>query len=363
MVSPSNESDLELENIDSENLDGEITPLEYEITVVPADLTLETLHIKWKNKDIEIPKFQRSYVWNIKQASRLIESFMMGLPIPPIYFFVQSDQISLVIDGMQRLLSVVQFFEGYFGETDQYGKRREFRLEGINEDSRWSKKRFVDFSPEDQRKLKNTVLRTIHVTQRHPESDHTSIYHIFERLNTGGTALQDQEVRNCIYSGKLNDLLIELNEESDWRKLIGKEKIDPRQKDVKLILRYMSLFHNARNYKKPMKDFLSSFMDENRNPENSFIDDEKIRFHATCKVILETLGTKPFTLKTALNPSVFDALFISFANHHTSLPDNIAERVNSLKSDETFQKLTSDATTDSDIVQKRLKITEDILFG
>ena len=353
---------LELENIESENADDESTPLEYDITIVPSDFTLETIYTKWKNGDIIVPKFQRRYVWKINQASRLIESCMMGLPIPPIFFFVQADQKNIVIDGMQRLLSIIQFFEGTFGEN-QNGRKRKFELEGINEKSRWYKKKFSDFLESDQRKLKNTVLRCVIVSQLRPESDHTSIYHIFERLNTGGTTLQDQEVRNCLYAGKLNDTLIELNKDPNWRLILGKPKLDPRQKDVKLILRYMALFHNNEKYSKPMKDFLSTFMDENRNPSEEFLDEEKIRFRETCRIIVECLGERPFHPTGPLNPSMFDGTFIAFARHYNNCPENIARRVESLRYNLDFVELVSDATTDVGVVKKRLRLVDDKLFG
>jgi len=183
MMEGSNEDILQIENIESELKDGETTPLEYDIAIIPADFTLEVLYLKWQKKEIIIPKFQRSFVWTIIQASRLIESFMMGLPIPPIYFYVEPDQKNLVIDGRQRLQSIFYFFDGYFGEPDQFDKRREFKLDGINEKSRWYKKKFEDFSEEDQRKLKNSVLRTVLVSQNNPKEDHTSIFLDLSKLN------------------------------------------------------------------------------------------------------------------------------------------------------------------------------------
>jgi hypothetical protein len=249
---------LPLVELADEEKGEELTPLEYDISVFPADFTLEVLYQKWNNKEIVIPKFQRSYVWKLKQASRLIESFMMGLPIPPVFFYIGSDQKYLVIDGRQRLETVFYFFDGYFGSSDERGRRKEFKLEEINPQSRWFHKKFTDFEESDQRKLKNTVLRAIVIRQLQPEKEDTSVYHIFERLNTGGTILKDQEVRNCVYSGKFNDLLLELNEYPAWRQILGYRKLDARQKDVQLILRCLALHERSEKYEVPMKDFLSN---------------------------------------------------------------------------------------------------------
>lgn len=101
-------------------------------------------------------------------------------------------------------------------------------------------KRFEDLDDADRRRLRNSVLRSFIVQQIDPE-DNTSIYHVFERLNTGGTFLANQEIRNCVYRGAFNNLLNELNSLSHWRRIVGKPDLDSRQKDVELILRFFAL--------------------------------------------------------------------------------------------------------------------------
>ena len=356
-------SDFDDLNIEpNEEEDDAITPLKYSIHVIPADYTLELLYHKWRCNEIVIPSFQRSYVWNINQASKLIDSFMMGLPIPPIYFHISNDEKNTVIDGRQRLQTIFYFFDGFFGEADHKGKRKEFKLVGINKTSPWFDKRFDDFTEADKRLLKNFVLRTILVKQVDPKHDHSSVYYIFERLNTGGTPLNDQEIRNCVCSGTLNVLLVELNRYASWRHILGKQKLDSRQRDIQLILRYMSLFHDSQEYKRPMKDFLTNFMNKNRNPSKDFLHEEEHRFKQTCDLIIDCLGQRPFNPKGALNPSTFDAIFVAFAKNFDSIPSDISKRVELLRDDDEFKKLTSKATTDPSTVLKRLKLTEIRLF-
>lgn len=353
--------DIQIEPIDSEVEDSESTPVEFEIATYPADYTLEVLFQKWKSGDIVIPKFQRGFVWKISQASRLIESFMLGLPVPQIFIHTDSEQKSLVVDGQQRLKSIFFFFEGFFGEEDKAGKRKVFKLEGINENSKWFNKTFNDFSDPDKRKLKDSVLRAIIIKQLNPKDD-TSVYHIFERLNTGGTLLKNQEVRNCVYWGKLNDLLQELNKYEVWRKLLGKPKLDSRQRDIELILRYTALYHWGKEYKRPMKDFLSSFMRRRRNLTEKEIGQERERFQKTCDLILKTLGEKPFNPRGALNASVFDSVFLAFSKHLESCPKDVKERYNRLIADEDFNKFTRSSTTNEEVVRGRVEKAEEILF-
>jgi len=354
-------NDLEFETIQSETEDSESAPPAYEINSYPADYTLEVLFRKWQDKEIIIPPFQRGYVWNIRQASRLIESFMLGLPVPQIFLYEGADKKSLIIDGQQRLKTIFFFFEGYFGEADKTGKRKEFGLAGLDQKSTWLNKKFTDFSPADQRKLKDAVLRSIKVKQMDPKDD-TSIYHIFERLNTGGTLLRPQEVRNCIYWGTLNDLLVELNNYPTWRLLLGWKTPAKHQKDMELILRYLSLFHHSTKYFKPMKDFMNNFMKSNRNPSAEFVRLERERFTNTCNAIKDSLGERPFILIRGINAPVFEAVFLAFSKNLDKIPANIKERYESLKHNDEFIRLCKIATTDVPTVHSRLNLAEKVLF-
>ena len=319
--------------------------------------------MKWKNGDIIIPDFQRGFVWNLVQSSRLIESFLMGLPIPPIYLYMKADEKYLVIKGSQRLRTIFFFFDGFFGDASNSKSRRVFRLKGINSASQYFRKTFEDFDDSEKRRLKDQILRAIVIQQLGSKDDDTSIYHIFELMNIGGMILKDQEVRNCVYSGKLNDLLIELNKYSSWRKILGKPNIDSSKNDVQLILRYMALFHNSDNYKKPMKDFLSTFMSKNRNVDEAFLKNEKKRFIKTCDMLVEYLGERPLNPKGALNASFFDSVFVAFAKHCNSIDHDIKHRFEILKNDQKFQIKIDGATTYPEVVQSRLRIAEEKLFG
>src|SRR5687767_11401856 len=122
---------------DDQSTSEDVEPyIHFQITTYPSDFTLSVLYEKWQNDEIVIPPFQRGYVWKIEQASALIESFLLGLPIPNIFFYIDEERKSQVIDGQQRLKSVFYFFEGYFGEADaKSGKRQVFQLTGLNEKS------------------------------------------------------------------------------------------------------------------------------------------------------------------------------------------------------------------------------------
>jgi uncharacterized protein with ParB-like and HNH nuclease domain len=200
----------------------------------------------------------------IEQASRLIESFLMGLPVPQVFLYVNADDQLEVIDGQQRIMSVKYFFDGFFGEEDDKGRRQVFKLKDLSERSEYNGKRFDDLSSKDQRKLRNSTLRAINIKQLKPSLRNDSVFHIFERLNTGGTQLKPQEIRNAVYRGAIVDQLGLINETPGWRDILGIARADRNQKDVELVLRLFSLFEIWNDYEKPMLRYLNQIMDRER---------------------------------------------------------------------------------------------------
>ena len=163
--------DIEFERIKSEEEDSESAPPTYEINTYPADFTLEVLYQKWKEGEIKIPRFQRQFVWKQVQSSKLIESFLIGLPVPAVFLYTERQSREfLVIDGQQRLRSVFYFFDGFFGE-EKGGKRAVFQLKGLSDKSKYLGKRFEDLDEVDQRELRNSVLRSFIVQQLNPNDD------------------------------------------------------------------------------------------------------------------------------------------------------------------------------------------------
>ncbi len=351
---------LEIERLESEDRDRESTPPNYQIATYPADFTLEVLHQKWRAGDIEIPDFQRKYVWKQSQASRLIESFLMGLPVPAVFLYSErKSQKYLVIDGQQRLRSIFDYFDGLYRPTkDKPGT--EFRLRGLNEESPFYERAFETLYEEDQRRLKNAVLRAFVVQQLDPKDD-TSMYHIFERLNTGGTFLANQEIRNCVYHGSFSDFLKEINELQQWRKIAGKPRPDVRARDIELILRFLAT-RDLTGYKEPMKDFLSRFMQKHRHDTDERLEQCRTLFKQTCESVVVHLGEKPFHIRQGLNAAVFDSVMRAFSSHLDNIPNDIRKRFDRLNQDGEFQKSTQGGTTKISAVTGRMQKAKAVLF-
>lgn len=354
---------LQVEDAD-EGENGETTPQKYDVMCMPADYTLGELYDMWKRGTITIPKFQRGYVWTPKQASRLIESFMMDLPVPPVFLMTDKEENSLVIDGMQRLLTVFYFFDGRYGKNRWQEPSREFRIVGINKGNEIYGKLFEDLPEHVQKELKSQVLRSILIRQLSPDAGGTVAYHIFERLNAGGTALSEQEIRNCVYPGRLNDLLHDINGDKDWRKILGKPKPDPRMGDMQLALRCMALARSGDRYREPMKDFLSRFMHDMRNTTDDVIQQEKERFGEVCRSIVDRLGERPFHNPCgALKAPLLDAVFVAFARNAGDIPEDIKKRVEDLKESAPYASPSRESSADASAVGNRLEMASKVLFG
>ena len=351
--------ELEFE-VDESNEDE--VPVEYDIATYPSDFTLQGIVDMWNDKDITIPEFQRDFVWTIKQSSLLIESFLKGLPVPPVFFYIDNENKNLVIDGQQRIMSIVFYFDGYFGIENLQGKRHVFRLEGLEEGNPYHKKEFTELDDSDQRKLKTTVLRAINIRQLAPKGESTSIYHIFERLNTGGTPLKPQEIRNVVFRGDIVKFLRDLNSNYNWRKILGKKTYDKHQRDVELVLRIFALSKNVFNYEKPMKVFLNKNMDENRSATSQKFKTFCEIFPKTANLIVNKLGEKPFHLRGPLSTSALDSVFCTLLINFDKIPENLSSRYRNLIKNKRFEEVTTAATTDAKIVKDRFKLVKSILI-
>ncbi len=344
--------------------DSIYSPSHYEIVSIPADYTLEGLIGKWKKKQLTVPGFQRKFVWTQRQASRLIESFILGLPVPALFLYTDPDSgEQQVIDGQQRLTSVVKFFEGRFINANMTTEKV-FRLVGLSDDSPYKNCTIADIEekfPAKFAKLNDAVMRAFVIKQLDPD-DATSIYHIFERLNTGGSQLLGQEIRNCVYHGRLNDLLNALNEDTNWRKIIGKPIRDGRMRDVEMILRFVALYYFSGEYKKPMKDFLSWAMKKKRQLPTEEAEVLAETFRDSCARIVETLGPQPFHGHSGMNPAIFDAIFTAVAEHPGQLAAGFKSRFESLVKSWDFKTNSSYRTTDAEPVANRLNLARTRLF-
>lgn len=336
--------------------------VKYDIATYPSDLTLGVIHDMVKDKEITIPKFQRNFVWNIKQSSLLIESFLLGLPVPQVFFYIDSEHKNLVLDGQQRIMSVVFFFEGYFGHENLQGRRQVFRLTGIADDSPFKGKRFDDLDENDKRRLKGSVLRAVNIRQLSPDDSSTSMYHIFERLNTGGTPLKPQEIRNCVFHGGLVEILQDLNELQVWRRIIGQVKLNKFQRDVEMILRVFAMSERGDAYDKPMKEFLNGQMGINKSGRTKSAQNFIRSFVEVIELVDKELPSRPFHVRGPINLAAMDSILGVLIANPKRIRDDLAAGYEQLLAESEYKEAIFFNTSDNVTVAKRLSLARSFLL-
>lgn len=291
----------------------------YNINSWGADLSFREIVTMYDEGELAKPEMQRHYVWDKAEASRFVESLLMGLPVPSIFFARSDGEKKLIVDGYQRIMSVRDYIRGIFT-----GDGKTFKLsnsEKINK--RWRGKAFAELPEEAQRRIRSTTIHAIIFEQKHPKKDDTSLYQVFERINTGGRTLTPQEIRNCVYQGKFNTLLIELNKYPEWRTLYGLESHDSRMRDIEFILRFFALstpdILEKTEGKISLKKHLSNVMGELNEKTDDSIQKLGERFKACIKILHDVFGADAFqniseregAYIEKFHPTIYDSVVIA----------------------------------------------------
>lgn len=182
-------------------------PKSRKLVTQPYDLTVGALLDQIQRKVLHLkplsgrPQFQRRYVWKDDLASKLIESMLLNVPIPPCYFAQDEDFENEVIDGQQRLYSLYRFVDNQFSLT---------KLENLSQLNGFS---YFELSSQMKSRIQSYTLRCVVITN---DSDKDLRFDVFERLNSNTKPLNAQELRNCVYRGKLIELVGELATDQTW---------------------------------------------------------------------------------------------------------------------------------------------------
>jgi hypothetical protein len=329
-------------------------PTERRLVTQPLDLSIQTLLEQWDNKLLILPEIQREYVWDNGKASRLIESLILNIPIPVLYFSETQEAKYEIIDGHQRVRSIVRYFNN------------EFVLSGVAVLREYKGLRFHQLPDREQRFLRMRTLRTIIISvESHPNMK----FEIYERLNTGAILLNAQELRNSVYRGAFNELLHELSRSTTFRRIIGTKVPRKRMVDEELILRFFSPHSGLETYRTPLKRFLNNYMQRVRNGNPDEIENLRGTFEGATKMVNALLGTTAFrvinhdtgTTEPAVNRALFDAQMLSSCWVTSDVAEIEIARVRrelaGLFGDELFMDSIQRATGDRARTLKRIRET------
>lgn len=372
----------------------EATFKEYSITSTPNDFNIKTICDFVDSGVVKIPGFQRNYVWDIERASKLIESILIGLPIPQIFLYEKSRNEFLVIDGQQRLMSIYFFFKKRFPRKDKRQEiRRQFAEIGglkpsIFEDdsyfsrfnltlptptkdgaSRFHGKNF-DTLGDYQGQFNLSTIRNIVIKQTSPSDDgDSSIFEIFNRLNTGGVNLSPHEIRvSLYYSGFLN-MIDSISYNSDWLYFTGKKVPDINLKDSEVLLRSVAMMHEGEHYREPMGNFLNLYAKKSSNLGTDKIDYIRNLINKFLS-IYKNYPREIFSVteRTRFNISFFEASFRvlcedAFRAQNLEVLQVPKAAFDQLRNDDDFQQATRFATGQVSKVESRYLRAKEILLS
>ncbi len=378
---------------DLNELSEDISFTEYDISASPNDFNIKTLFDFIGSGVVKIPGFQRNYVWDIKRASRLIESIIIGIPIPQIFLYEEAKNRFIVIDGQQRYMTIYYFIKKRFPKNE---KRQELRIifdknKGIPDSVLNDNEYFIDFNlklPTTQPKQKNKLnglnyftldeddrisfelrtIRNIIIKQNAPDGEHSAVFEIFNRLNSGGINLKPQEIRTSLFHSPFYDMLYRINLNEKWRELILSDTPDLNMKDVEILLRGYAMLIDGSSYMPSMTKFLNKFSLKAKSlPEENIKYLEELFLKFVEKITSIEASNKIFCSKTGkFNISVFESIFVfvcspAFSQKTLDVLDIDLTKVNQLKEDEVFINATQSDTASKQNVTDRIAQAKKIL--
>ncbi len=308
------------------------------------------------------PDYQRNLVWKDHQKSRFIESIILGFPLPPFYVNQQRNGNYTIIDGLQRTTTLHQFLDN------------KFQLKNLKELPNFNNKIFAELPKPIKAKIedKNLLLYVLK-----PSVPAKVVYELFDRINTGGTPLNQQEVRNCIFLGKSTQILKEFSEMPIFRQAIDNGVSPTRMKDREIVLRYLSfqIFHYENDYKGDLDEFLGNAMRKMNDMNEDEIQRLKDNFVRVMTLTLDFFGNENFRFpildkdnklnRGFINTSLMESVCYFFAhNSDDFLKENkqkIIENMKLLLTDSTYRNATRTSTASRRNVSDRFKLAQEIL--
>ena len=325
-----------------------ISELEKKIKTVRTksfDLSFNELLDMYKNKELIIdPEYQRLFRWDFEQQSRFIESLLLEMPIPPIFVIEREEGIYELIDGLQRISTYMHFRGEHPDNTNDAPDQPDskyLKLVGCDICKLLNGQTYLDLPKTLEIRLKRNFIR-VEVLRK--ESDQRLRYHMFKRLNTGGSKLSEQEIRNCtirLLSPTFNNFLITCSQYPSFKKCISsvsQEKIDQKY-DQELVLRFFSVKNRQDEYVHDVSSYLTNCMEFFSTDNNFDYNKEKYIFQQTFNLLNKTLGDKTFSPATKKKKLAskfaiyhFEAISLSAAMHIEQLKELNDKQLKILKS-------------------------------
>ncbi|MED2970427.1 DUF262 domain-containing protein [Bacillus subtilis] len=378
----------DLLSLEKQQIENEDEKIEYvdEIKVVTrgVDFSVRELKLLREEKELIVPDFQRELVWDNKRKSRFIESILLGYPIPGMFFTDLEKGRMMIIDGQQRINTLVEFLNN---------ELKILKREDIN--PKWRGKFYREIDEDSQRRLRNTNIRAsvFQILSEDVDKD-IALYSLFERINTGSIQLNSQEIRRAIYFGEFTKKLNVFVENPLWLaayKMIMPEEYkdyakDKRLNDQEIVARYFTLksliqskeLESDISYKKEINRFMSNVQKiEEETVDKIFKDlEEKLRwlqsqvdfsigylFRRPIEKIEHINNIKDILKGKKFNIPLFESVLISIDKLKLENTKLDIEKYFNLFNDEKFVDAISSQTNRVEKIHYRLGAVEEVFYS
>jgi hypothetical protein len=349
---------IEKSSSDNIKLEEQIKETKNSLSTDRLDMSFGEIMSMYEREEIIInPDFQRLFRWSNYQQTRFIESILLGIPIPPIFVAEDNEGKWELVDGLQRISTILSFF-GMLKYNEH--KNNWIMCEGDLIDS--LKGYCINNIPTKfQLNIKRAACR-VEIIKWNSKIDMR--YELFNRLNTGGTSLTDQEIRNCIFRGtsdKFNNYLKKMAGDEDFIELIS-----PTEKQLselylqELVLRFTSLVWDWQDIHDNISVHMTKFMKSSIEKDN--LDFEKLEnLFMRLVFVLKPLGKNIFRFsRGGFSTSLYDAIMVGIGSFIDKYENKdmyaIEERINQIKDNARFRENTGSSASSTTRVRNRLEI-------
>jgi uncharacterized protein with ParB-like and HNH nuclease domain len=342
---------------------------------------------------VKIPGFQRNYVWDLKRASKLIESILIGIPIPQIFLYEEARNRFTVIDGQQRYMTIYYFLKERFPRDE---KRQALRIifdqnKGIpeavldddnyfidfnlslatpqpNQKNKFNKLNYSTLDDDDRISFELRTIRNIIIKQNSPKKDYSVVFEVFNRLNSGGVNLKPQEIRTSLFHSEFYDMLYRINLNETWRSLTPSEAPDLNMKDIEILLRGFAILIEGEEYQPSMIKFLNKFSGIAKSFSHDKISYLEKLFLAFVEKVKRPQSNLFYSKAGRFNISVYEAIFVAtckkaFMGGDSDILDIDIDKVEQLKNESGFIEATQSRTTSAKNVSYRINKALELLGG
>jgi hypothetical protein len=342
---------------DAKQLEDAIRKARNSLTTDRLDMSYGEIISMYERGDIIIsPEFQRLFRWSDYQKTRFIESILLGIPTPPIFVAEDKEGRWELVDGLQRISTILSFF----GILKDYKEKNNWVMvpgDLVQELNGYKN----DILPQIfNRNIRRAYCRVEIIKW---DSKYDMRYELFNRLNTGGSPLTEQEIRNCIFRGKsnkFNELLEQLSEDGGFIKILNiKEEKKQELYLEELVLRFFAVYNNKWDkYKiKNMSSYMTEYMKDAIESDNFNYQDKDIFFRTVN--VLKNLDNSIFRFNNnQFSTSLYDAIMVGIAKnidgYEKKNKEFIEKKINLLKKDSKFRQYTGAASSSKSRVIKRM---------